>query len=149
MPNIVHRIGMEKASPEQVYRSVATREGLASWWTEKVTGDSKVGNVLQFRFETGGSDFEVLELTPPKRVRWKCVAGPEQWVDTRVYFDIIQEEGETILLFKHCGWRDETEYMHHCSTSWASFLLGLKELLDGGQGRPFGPRYRRISRWSK
>ena len=78
MPNIVHRIGMKKANPEEAYGSVATREGLASWWTEKVTGESKVGNVLQFRFETGGSDFEVLELTPPKRVRWKCVAGPEQ-----------------------------------------------------------------------
>jgi uncharacterized protein YndB with AHSA1/START domain len=140
---------MEKASPGQVYESVAIREGLASWWTEKVTGESEVGKVLQFRFAPGGSDFEVLELTRPKRVRWKCVAGPEQWIDTRVYFDIMQEEGETILLFKHCGWREETEYMHHRSTSWASFLIGLKELLDGGQGKPFGPRYRRISRWSK
>jgi uncharacterized protein YndB with AHSA1/START domain len=103
MPNIVHRIGLEKASPEQVYKAVATSEGLASWWTEKVTGESRVGNVLQFRFETGGSDFEVLDLTPPMRVRWKCVAGPQQWIYTRVYFDIMQEEGETILLIKHCG----------------------------------------------
>ena len=55
MPNIVHRIGMKKANPEEAYGSVATREGLASWWTEKVTGESKVGNVLQFRFETGGN----------------------------------------------------------------------------------------------
>ena len=139
---------MEKASPEEVFQAVATRDGHASWWTEKVMGESKVGNELQFRFETGGSDFQVLELTSPKRVRWKCVAGPDQWIDTRVYFDIVQEDGETILLFKHCGWREETEFMHHCSTSWASFLIGLKEL-DGGQGRPFGPQYGRISRWSK
>lgn len=36
MPNIVHRIGMEHASPDEVYKAGATREGLASWWTEKV-----------------------------------------------------------------------------------------------------------------
>ena len=89
-----------------------------------------------------------LVMTPPKRVRWKCVASPDQWIDTHVYSDIVQENGETELLFKHCGWREEPEFMHHSRTSWASFLIGLKDLLDGGQGRPFGPRYHRISRWS-
>jgi len=149
MPNIVHRIGMEHAIPEQAYKAVATREGLASWWTKKVTGEPKVGNVLQFRFETGGPDFEVLKLTYPTRVRWKCVAGLDQWIDTRVYFDIVHEDGETVLLFKHCGRHEEMEFMHHFSTSWAFFLIGLKSLFEGGEGRPFGSRYQRISRKSK
>jgi hypothetical protein len=93
-----------------------------------------MNRILQFRFETGGSNFEVLEITPSKWVRWKCVAGPDQWVDTRAYFEIAQEDCETVLLFKHCVWRKETERMHRCGTFWASFLIGLKDLLDGGQG---------------
>jgi uncharacterized protein YndB with AHSA1/START domain len=32
MANIIHRIGI-KASPDKVYRALATIEGLAGWWT--------------------------------------------------------------------------------------------------------------------
>jgi len=149
MPNILHRIGIEGTTSETVYQAVASREGIASWWTEKVTGESTVGSVLQFRFGKGGPDFQVLELTPPTRVRWKCVAGPEEWIDTRIHFDISQQDGETVLLFKHCGWRAEVEFMHHCSTQWAYFLIGLKQLVEVGQGRPYGPRFEPISHWSR
>jgi uncharacterized protein YndB with AHSA1/START domain len=65
MPNILHRIGIEGTTSETVYQALASREGIASWWTEKVTGKSTVGSVLQFRFGKGGPDFQVLELTPP------------------------------------------------------------------------------------
>ncbi|MHB1236994.1 MAG: SRPBCC family protein [Gallionella sp.] len=149
MPNIVHRIGIEGAAAERVYQAVATREGVASWWTENVNGESAVGSVLQFIFGKGGPAFQVLELTPPARVRWKCVAGPAEWIDTRIHFDISSQDGETVLLFKHCGWREEVEFMHHCSTQWACFLIGLKQLLESGKGRPYGPRFEPISRWSR
>jgi hypothetical protein len=149
MPNIVHRIGIEGTTAERVYQAVATRDGIASWWTEDVNGESTVGSVLQFRFGKGGPDFQVLELAPPTRVRWKCVAGPAEWIDTHVHFDISHQYGEMVLLFKHCGWREEAEFMHHCSTQWAYFLIGLKQLLEVGQGRPYGPRFEPISRWSR
>ncbi len=42
MPNIVHRIGVDKTTPEHAYQAVATRDGIAAWWTEQVHGDSKV-----------------------------------------------------------------------------------------------------------
>jgi uncharacterized protein YndB with AHSA1/START domain len=148
MPNIVHRIGIESSSPEEVYPSIATREGLATWWTETVLGESRVGGVLQFRFPNTGPDFEVLELAPNERVRWKCVVGPDEWLDTHIEFDLSVVDGETVVLFKHSGWREENEFMHHCSTQWAYFLIGLKASLEGGQGTPAGPRFEPISRWS-
>ena len=149
MLNIVHRIGVNKTTPEHAYQAVATRDGIAAWWTEQVHGDSKVGTVLQFRFAEDGPDFEVLELTPFSRVRWKCAAGPPEWLDTQIHFDISDQDGETVILFKHCGWREEVEFMHHCSTQWGYFLVGLKELLEGGHGTPYGPRFQPISRWSR
>ena len=148
MPNIVHRIGMEHATPQQVFQAVATREGLASWWTEHVSGESTVGGILQFRFDAGGPDFEVLELAPDERVRWRCVSGSEDWIDTRIRFEISEQDGETALLFKHEGWREETEFMHHCSTQWAYFLVGSRKLLEGGMGTPYGGRFEPVSRWS-
>ena len=77
MPNIVHRIGMEKASPEEVFQAVATRDGHASWWTEKVMGESKVGNELQFRFETGGLGFSSsrTDFTEARAMEVRCGSG--------------------------------------------------------------------------
>ena len=49
----------------------------------------------------------------------------------------LDRRGEyTIVLFKHEGWREPVEFMHHCSTKWATFLMSLKELLENGRGRP-------------
>ena len=76
MPNIVH--GIEETTSERVCQTVATLDGITSWWTENVSGEPKVVNILQFRFGKGVPDFQVQELTPPTRVRWKCVAGPAE-----------------------------------------------------------------------
>ena len=73
MPNIIHRIGTEKATTQQMYDSVSTIDGLASWWTKNVSGESEVGGVIQFRFSRGGPDFEVIDLKPLTRVEWKCI----------------------------------------------------------------------------
>ena len=69
MPDILHRVGV-KASSEDVYKALATRDGLAGWWTTNTQGDSKPGGVIKFRFsaegrEIGGFDMKVLELIPP------------------------------------------------------------------------------------
>ena len=33
------------------------------------------------------------------------------------------------------GW-PPVEFMHHCSTKWAVFLLGLRNWVERGEGRP-------------
>ncbi len=151
MPNIVHRIGFENVTPGRLFEAFSTAEGFASWWTVKAGGQSKIGGVFTFRFskENSGPDFEVLELTPGKRAAFRCVGGPDDWLHTQIEFDICERDGETILLFTHSGWRQEAEFMHHCSTQWAYFLMGLKDFLEGGIGSPYGGNFRPISRWSK
>jgi hypothetical protein len=38
----------------------------------------------------------------------------------------------TIILFKHQGWKEPVEFMHHCSTKWGMFLRSLKSVLEPG-----------------
>jgi len=57
-------------------------------------------------------------------LEWKCLEGAPEWVDSHIEFEVSELEGEVILLFKHSGWRQEIEFMHHCSTQWAYFLIG-------------------------
>ena len=141
MVDILHRVGI-KASSEQVYKALATRDGLAGWWTTNTQGESKPGGVIKFRFsadgrDIGGFDMKVLELQPAKRVLWQVVDGPAEWIGTKVSFDLKQSGDHAIVLFKHEGWKEPVEFMHHCSTKWATFLLSLKSLVETGKGAPY------------
>jgi uncharacterized protein YndB with AHSA1/START domain len=145
MVDIVHRVGIV-SSPAEVYPALTTVEGLAGWWTDDTRGDSEVGGVLQFRFPPGGFDMEVTELVPGKRVAWRVVDGPEEWVGTTVTWDLKQEDEYTIVLFAHQGWREPVEFMYHCSTKWGTFLMSLKALVETGKGAP-SPDDVQISNW--
>ena len=146
MPDILHKVGIKSSSPDDVYRKLTTLQGLSGWWTTDTRGESKAGGVLQFRFGAGGFDMKVLELQPARRVLWEVVDGPEEWMGTRISFDLDQQGDWTILLFKHEGWKEPVEFMHHCSTKWAVFLLSLKSLLETGKGAPW-PNEIKLDSW--
>jgi uncharacterized protein YndB with AHSA1/START domain len=141
MVDIVHRIGI-KASPSMVYAALATVPGLAGWWTKATTGESKVGGTILFRFhrpngeEIGGFDMDVLELATDSKVRWRVKDGPAEWIRTDIEFSLSQNDGHTIVMFGHRKWREEVEFMAHCSMKWATFLLSLREFVETGKGRP-------------
>ena len=126
MPDILHKVGIKSSSPNDVYRAFTTVEGLSAWWTTSTQGESKVGAVLQFRFGAGGFDMKVLELQPAKRVLWRVVDGPEEWIGTKISFELNQKDDWTIVLFKHEGWKEPVEFMHHCSTKWGGLSAELK-----------------------
>ena len=144
MADILHRIGVKDATPEQVYAALTTVDGLAGWWT---TDTREVDGVLQFRFgPPGGFDMAVLEQVPGKLVRWEVVDGPAEWIGTTVRFDISQVDGFVIVLFAHEGWAEPVEFMYHCSTKWATFLVSLKQLVETGRGAP-APDDLQVSDW--
>ena len=147
MADILHRIGVEQSSPKQVYDALTTLDGLSRWWTEDTSGDPEVGGVIAFRFgPPGGFDMEVVEVDPGTRLRWDVVDGPQEWVGTSVQWDLRQDGDYTIVLFKHEGWREPVEFMYHCSTKWATFLMSLKQLVETGTGAP-APADVQISDW--
>ena len=90
---------------------------------------------------------KVLELRPAEHVLWEVVDGPAEWIGTTVSFDLRQEGEYAIILFKHEGWREAVEFMYHCSTKWATFLLSLKSLVETGKGAP-SPNDVRIDNWN-
>jgi uncharacterized protein YndB with AHSA1/START domain len=146
MPDILHKVGVKLSSANAAYKALTTLDGLSGWWTTNTTGDGKIGGVLAFRFGSGGFDMKVLELDPTKRVLWQVVDGPAEWLGTKVSFDLKQEGDWTIVLFKHQGWKEPVEFMHHCSTKWGIFLLSLKSLLETGKGGPH-PNEIKIDSW--
>lgn len=151
MVDILHKIAT-KAPMEKVYEALSTPEGVGAWWTTTVEGESKVGGALTFRFYAGGSEIgafemKVLELAPGKRVSWQVATGPEDWIGSKIGFDLKQEGEYAVVLFKHEGWQEASESMHHCSTKWAIFLMSLKAYLETGTGQP-SPHDIKIDNWN-
>ncbi len=131
MADILHRVGIA-APPERVFDLLATIPGLRGWWVSEAKGEAGGGGTIDFGF----CRMKVLENAPGRRVRWLCVGGPDEWVGTEVVFDLSWKDGQTFVLFKHAGWKEPVEFMHHCSTKWATFLLSLRDLGEKGRGAP-------------
>jgi len=130
MPDILHRVGVA-AEPERIYEALTTVEGVRNWWSEDTQGDASQGAAFQFR----GNRFDVTHADP-SLVTWRYTGPAEDWVGTEISFRLEWRDTQTIVLFKHSDWREPVEFMHHCSTKWATFLLSLKDYVEQGQGRP-------------
>ena len=131
MPDILHRVGI--AAPiDKVYTALATLDGNRGWWDSNATSDAKEGGELAFF----GHVFKVLETRSNELVKWKCVRGSPEWVNTKVEFRLVSKDNQTFVTFTHADWKKPVEFMHHCSTKWAIQLLSLKALIETGKGRP-------------
>lgn len=144
--DIHHRIGMETSSAGAVYDALTSIDGLAGWWTSDTQGDAGLGGVIEFRFPPGGFDMEVVELIQGQLVRWKVVDGPPEWLGTFVEFRLSQSDGFVVVNFTHSGWAEAVEFLSHCSTKWAVYLMSLKALVETGTGSP-SPNDVMISDW--
>jgi uncharacterized protein YndB with AHSA1/START domain len=130
MPDILHRVGIA-AEPMRVFEALSTVGGIRNWWSSDAQGEAGQGGAFQFR----RNRLEVLQAEPGL-VKWRYSGPAEDWVGTEIVFRLEWRDGQTFVLFSHKGWREPNEFMHHCSTKWATFLLSLKDLVEKGEGRP-------------
>lgn len=130
MPDILHRVGIA-AEPDRVFEALTTVEGIRNWWSAETHGDASEGGAFQFRHNR----LEVIHADPAL-VTWHYSGPAEDWVGTEISFRLEWRDGQTFVLFYHKGWREPNEFMHHCSTKWATFLLSLKDMVESGEGRP-------------
>ena len=131
MPDILHRVGI-KSTPKKVFEALSTIDGLSHWWVVGTKGNPQKGGIIDFDF----ADMKVVESKPNKVVKWRCVKGPKDWVGTDLTFELDAKKDQTFVLFTHANWKKPDQFMSHCSTKWATFLLSLKDWLEREEGRP-------------
>lgn len=136
MPNICLTFGTKTAATK-ILEALTTLDGLASWWTSETSGDPSQGGTVTFTFGgNGGFDMRVIK-SDATQVHWECIKGPDDWLGTRIEFDIHPQEDHNQVMFRHAGWHSENPFFYHCSTKWATFLLSLRDYVETGKGRPF------------
>ena len=136
MNAIQHRIEID--SPQKaVFQAISTIDGLSAWWTQTTSGESTLGNEIDFRFGEHVTSFKVTAIEPASRVGWECVRSAPDWLGTNVTFALTESEGKTSVNFAHSDWREANDFFGHCSMKWAVFLLSLKQYVETGEGQPF------------
>jgi uncharacterized protein YndB with AHSA1/START domain len=142
MPSIHFRRTVD-AAPDDVYRALATQEGLAGNWTDQLDVPEATGATARFGF---GPDWAmVLEvridaLEPGRRVVWTPTGGFDGWIGTTIEWELEPaEDGGTVVHFRHTGWPEAAAdgEMAMCGYTWAMIIDRLAGQVAGGERAPY------------
>jgi len=120
---------------EEVYRKVATLDGIAAWFAEANSEDYAPGNRLRL-FSKDSCEFDVVSMKPNLEIEWDCVSEGNIWTNTKIRFTFERGDSKTFVRFDHSGWPEVTDIYRDCAMSWAYFLESLKLLVETGKGTP-------------
>jgi hypothetical protein len=114
------------------------------WWSglfeETITGDShKLKD--EFSFKAGGgahySKQRLVEMVSNKKIVWQVTESnlsflkdTNEWTDTKLRFDLLNEKTGTRVTFTHEGLVPEFECYEVCSGAWSQYLEKLKAKLS-------------------
>lgn len=134
MQTIYHLFNVPAGKQNELVQALTSAEGIASWWTTKTeTNDN--GNYL-FHFDGGyHKEFETVSESDGK-VEWKCINAHPDWVDTRVTFEWMENDGKLMVNFHHSNWKEQNAMFGICNYHWALYMKSLKDLVTTGRGNP-------------
>ncbi len=137
MAEIRHRVGIDGSAAE-IYELLTTDAGLARWWTTETSGAGDIGSIIYFGFGNDGPRFEVVELEPNRRVRWRHSGDmPPDWQGTEILFELDPRDNQTFVNFSHYNWKEAGDFLAHCSTKWGVFMMSMKSSIETGRGQPW------------
>src|SRR6476620_198587 len=132
-------------TPAEVFQAI---KDVRSWWSgyysEAITGNSEnLGDEFDFTAGDGMhySKQKLVEVVPNKRIVWLItdstltfIEKQDEWVGTKVIFDISEQDGKTQLVFTHHGLTPEIECYEFCSPAWTQYLQHkLLPLISAGE----------------
>lgn len=139
MADMLHQIQIN-VPPAKVYEALTTQTGLQSWWTGDCVAQPEVGSIAEFGFNHHATVFRmrVGELAANQRVVWECLGNVEEWLGTRLTWELQPQESATILCFKHGNWRSTEGWFAMCYSTWGALMHRLK---DYAEGKNPGPQF--------
>jgi hypothetical protein len=130
-----------KISASEAIKKISNIPG---WWGVTFSGSAEKQNDKFIIKMTGDSFFNmtVEELIPGKRVVWlvsDCYmpwySDKKEWADTRLIFDLSENNGVTSLDFIHEGLTPDVECYNDCAPGWTHWIkTSLFSYLTTGKG---------------
>ena len=131
------------ATAHEAFKSI---NSVSKWWTENLEGSSEQLND-EFTVRFGDIHFskqKLVEVIPDKKVVWlvtdsklNFVEDKQEWTNTKILFEIAEQDGTTQINFTHIGLVPQVECYNSCSNAWGQYIKGsLFKLLTEGKGTP-------------
>lgn len=132
------------ASPDTVSALFTSADGVSRWWGP-TQGDAAVGGTLVTSFGDHGVNAMLVLEAGPDRVVWEPIAvggttptgHTQEWLGTRMEFDIAPSGGGTELRFRHAGLTPQLECWDSCAAAWTYFMASIEAFAKTGTGTPF------------
>lgn len=124
---------LTERTPQEVFQAITD---VRSWWSglysEEYSGETeKLYDEFSFRAGDGAhySKQKLVEVIPNKKVVWLITESEltflektDEWVGTKVIFEISEKDGKTQLVFTHQGLTPEIECYDSCAPAWSTYL---------------------------
>lgn len=129
--------------PEEVFNAINNVRG---WWSEEIEGSTdKLNDEFKYHYQdVHNCKMKITEMIPGKKVVWHVLDNyfsftkdKSEWKDTKIIFDISEQDGKTQLRFTHEGLVPEYECYTACVNGWTQYIdNSLLELITKGKGQP-------------
>lgn len=130
-----------KISADEAIKKISK---VPEWWGITFTGSAEKENDKFVVKMSGESffNFTVTELIPGKRVVWTVTdcympwySDKTEWTNTRLIFDLEENNGETQVHFTHEGLTPDVECYKDCDPGWTHWIqTSLFSYLTDGKG---------------
>ena len=128
MKNDINSSITAKISASEAIKKISNVPG---WWGVTFSGSSEKQND-KFVIKMGGDSFynmTVAELIPNKKLVWLVTdcympwfSDKKEWLNTKLIFDLTENNGETTLNFTHEGLTPEVECYQACNKGWTHWI---------------------------
>ena len=140
MTDIFHDLPV-KAPLARVFEAVSDPQGLDRWWTKSSKGKPSEGTEYELGF---GPQHDwrarVTRCVPDSEFELEMVDADDDWIGTRVGFQLEARGDVTWLQFHHSGWPGASEHYRISCNCWAMYLRVLRRYLEHGETVPYENR---------
>jgi uncharacterized protein YndB with AHSA1/START domain len=130
-----------RAPRDRVFDAVSTPAGLDQWWTKTCTGRPAVGAEFTLTF---GPEYNwrarATKCSAPSEFELQIEAADQDWLGTRVGFQLDDRPDGTRLRFYHTGWPHPNEHWRISCYCWPAYLRVLRRHLEHGEFVPYEQR---------
>ena len=132
-------------TPKEVFDAFNNVRG---WWSENIEGGTdKLNDEYIYHYQDiHYCKIKLIEVVPDQKVVWlvldnyfKFTNDKNEWIGTKIVFEISQKDGQTVATFTHEGLVPQYECFEICREAWTNYIkYSLRNLITTGKGEPSG-----------
>ena len=140
MADILHDLTISVPA-EAVFDAVSTPAGLDTWWTWSCAGRPAEGETFVLSFAPECKWHARVTRHEPLRVfELKLTDAQDDWLGTRIRFEVDAGGDGTTLHFGHLGWAESNTHFRQSNFCWALYLNVMRRHLESGIATPYDAR---------